>query len=99
MANDDCLVSLASLWEISIKFGLGKLRLPRSPEKYLPEQIAMNGFTELAIDFRHVVAVSVLPDHHRDPFDRLLVSHAKAEDLAIVSRNPVFERYGLKRVW
>jgi PIN domain nuclease of toxin-antitoxin system len=53
----------------------------------------------LPIDFKHTARVATLPFHHRDPFDRLLVAQALEEDLAVVTGDPVFGRYGLKRVW
>ena len=99
IAEEDCLVSLASMWEIAIKASQGKLKLPGSFGRYLPEQIALNGFTQLEIGFRHVAGCSDLPWHHRDPFDRLLAAQALEEDLAVVSRDLVFAHYGVRRVW
>lgn len=99
IANDDCFVSMESFWEIAIKVSLGKLALPDPPEKYLPSQMAMNGFDTLEIAFRHTVGVARLPWHHRDPFDRLLAAQALEEKLPIVSRDIIFDSYGLARVW
>ena len=99
IAGEDCLVSLASMWEIAIKASQGKLKLPGRFDRYLPEQIALNGFTQLEIGFRHVAGCSDLPWHHRDPFDRLLAAQALEEDVAVVSRDLVFEQYGVRRVW
>ena len=96
---NECLVSLASAWEIAIKLSLGKLRLASTLDRFLPEQLAANGFASLAIDLRHVARVATLPFHHRDPFDRLLAAQALADNLAIVSADPVFRRYRVKRVW
>jgi PIN domain nuclease of toxin-antitoxin system len=97
--GNDCFLSLASSWEMAIKISLGKLRLAAPLERFIPEQLAANGFRELAIDFRHVARVSRLPFHHRDPFDRLLVAQALEEDLTVVSADRVFRTYGLSRVW
>ena len=93
------LVSLASLWEISIKAGLGKLKLPFGLDELCDDQIVINGFSPLAIGLEHIKRVVSLPRHHGDPFDRLLVAQCEAENLALVSRNPVFDAYGIKRVW
>jgi PIN domain nuclease of toxin-antitoxin system len=97
--SNDCLVSMASFWEMSIKVSLGKLRLPKPVERYLPEQMSMNGFETLAIKFRHVAGTADLPWHHRDPFDRLLVAQAMEEKVSIVSRDAQFDAYGLTRIW
>jgi PIN domain nuclease of toxin-antitoxin system len=97
--GNNCFLSLASSWEMAIKISLGKLRLAAPLERFIPEQLAANGFRELAIDFRHVARVSRLPFHHRDPFDRLLVAQALEENLTVVSADRVFRTYGLSRVW
>jgi PIN domain nuclease of toxin-antitoxin system len=99
IANEDCRVSLASLWEIAVKLSLGKLKLPSRFERYVPEQMAANGFSPLEIGFRHVARCAGLPWRHRDPFDRLLISQALEEDLALVSRDEILERYGARRIW
>ncbi len=94
-----CKVSLASAWEMSIKVSLGKLQLPTAAARFFSEQLAANHFDALGIDLRHIDMVSTLPFHHRDPFDRLLVAQALTEDLTIVSADPVFARYGVRRIW
>jgi PIN domain nuclease of toxin-antitoxin system len=67
--DNECLLSLASCWEMAIK-----LRLPSAVERFIPEQLAANAIRQLAIDFRHVARVVALPFHHRDPFDGLLAA-------------------------
>ena len=94
-----CLLSLASCWEIAIKQSLGKLRLPAPPDRFIPEQMAVNRFQALDIEFRHVARVAELPFHHRDPFDRLLIAQALEGDLALVSSDSAFDAYGVKRLW
>lgn len=96
---NDAYLSLASSWEMAIKVSLGKLRLAAPLEVFVPEQLAANGFRELAIDFRHVARVSRLPFRHRDPFDRLLVAQALEDGLTVVSADRVFRDYGVKRIW
>ena len=61
--------------------------------------MAINSFQPLAITLGHVARVAVLPFHHRDPFDRLLAAQALDRDLSIVSADPVFRKYGVRRVW
>lgn len=97
--DNECLLSLVSCWEMAIKLRLGKLKLANRIERFIPEQLSVNGFRQLEIDFRHVARVATMPFHHRDPFDRLLVAQAKEEKLAIVSANAVFQKYGVKRIW
>ncbi len=97
--DQPCYVSVASQWEIAIKVSLGKLTVTSSLERFLTEQMAINGFQPLGITTGHVIRVASLPFHHRDPFDRLLVAQALDEQLDIVSADPVFRKYGLRRVW
>ena len=98
-ANNECLFSLVSCWEIAIKLSLRKVKLPAAIERFIPDQLAVNGFRQLEIGFRHIARVATLPFHHRDPFDRLLAAQAIEEDLTVVSADPVFRRYGVKRLW
>lgn len=97
--SSECLLSLASCWEMAIKVNLGKLRLAGTIERFIPEQLAANQFGRLDIGFRHVARVANLPFHHRDPFDRLLAAQAEEEKLPIVSADRIFEQYGVKRIW
>lgn len=99
ISKEDCFVSFASFWEIAIKISIGKLRIPSQIERYVPDQMSINGFEQLEISFRHIARCASLRWRHRDPFDRLLVAQAQEEGLAIISRDPVFETYGLKRIW
>ncbi len=86
---DAVYVSAASAWEIAIKVGLGRLHPTRTVEQAATE----SGFLELPVTFRHAELVAALPKHHRDPFDRLLIAQAEAENLTLVTRDPVFRRY------
>jgi PIN domain nuclease of toxin-antitoxin system len=95
----ECFFSAASCWEIAIKTSIGKLELDGLVERFIPSQLVANGFQELPIDIRHAARVARLPFHHRDPFDRLLVSQALEEGLAIVSADAIYARYGIKRIW
>jgi PIN domain nuclease of toxin-antitoxin system len=97
--RNECFVSIASGWEIAIKVSLGGLRIEGALERFLPEQMAANGFQPLPIELKHAARVATLPFHHRDPFDRLLVAQALEEDLAIVTADAVFAKYGARRVW
>jgi PIN domain nuclease of toxin-antitoxin system len=96
--RNECFVSIASGWEIAIQVSLGKLRVEGALDRFLPEQIAANGFQPLPIDLKHAARVATLPFHHRDPIDRLLVAQALEEELAIVTADPVFTKYGVRRI-
>ena len=96
---NECLLSLASCWEMAMKISLGKLRLPTDIERFVPQHLASNAFRQLAIDFRHIARIAALPFHHRDSFDRLLAAQALEDDCAIVSADQVFRKYGVKRIW
>jgi PIN domain nuclease of toxin-antitoxin system len=88
---DTVYVSAASAWEVAIKIGLGRLR----PTRTVQEAASDSGFLELPVTFSHAERLTGLPPHHRDPFDRMLVAQAAVEELALVTRDPVFARYGL----
>ncbi len=99
IADSQCRLSVASCWEIAIKAGLGRLDAPRPLERFLQQQLEINGFTLLPIALEHAAAVRELPFHHRDPFDRLIAAQARGEEIPIVSGDPVFTKYGLARIW
>ncbi len=97
--DNEVFVSIASCWELAIKLSLGKLRLTQGLERFIPEQLTRNGFGLLGMEFRHVARVADLPFHHRDPFDRVLVAQALQDELAIVSADRMFRKYGVTVVW
>ena len=97
--NGQCFLSIASCWEMAIKVSLKKLILPHPIERFLHQQLEENEFTLLAVSLEHVSAVASLPFLHRDPFDRLLVAQAAAENLHIVSSDEQFDAYDVKRIW
>ena len=89
------VVSAVSVWEVAIKRGLGKLD---APDDLLP-QLERARVALLPITARHADRVSLLPSHHRDPFDRLLIAQATSEQLAIVSADQSMRRYEAEVVW
>ncbi|MFA5884134.1 MAG: type II toxin-antitoxin system VapC family toxin [Acidimicrobiia bacterium] len=94
----ELLLSSASAWEIAIKSSIGKLVLPESPERFVPERMGSMFVDPLPIAHVHALAVASLPPHHRDPFDRLLVAQARVERIPIISSDPVFARYEVELV-
>ena len=81
-------------WEIAIKKSLGKLAAPDD----LEAAMTANRFLPLPVTIPHVLAVQTLPDHHRDPFDRLLIAQARHEGFKLVSRDPHVPRYGVPHI-
>jgi PIN domain nuclease of toxin-antitoxin system len=99
VANDaELLISIASVWELAIKIRTGQLKLSVSLEVYLRDRLG-EGYQLLAIECTHAVAVATLPLHHRDPFDRMLAVQALAEDIPLVTSDPIFKKYGVKTIW
>jgi PIN domain nuclease of toxin-antitoxin system len=82
-------VSAASVWEIAIKRALGKVRFEGS----MVDQVGRGGFEPLPISLAHAERAGNLPPHHRDPFDRMLIAQAQAENLVLVTRDAVFDAY------
>jgi PIN domain nuclease of toxin-antitoxin system len=82
---NELFLSVASSWEIAIKFALGKLPLPEAPSRYVPSRMEASGSRGLAIDHSHALAVAELPPHHRDPFDRLLIVQSRLEAMTFVT--------------
>ena len=89
-------ISVASAWEIAIKWRTGRLNLPAPPEKWVPMAIASSGFDVLPVVLDHALAVASLPDHHPDPFDRLLIVQAQIGALTIVTADTVFDAYDVR---
>ncbi len=98
-SGNTCYLSLASCWELSIKSSIGKLKLKKPVERFISEQMQQNGFLLLNIELRHVAKVESLELHHRDPFDRLLVTQAKAERMTLVTADAVLSDYGIRCIW
>jgi len=85
-------ISAASVWELQVKSTLGKLKLPENFKEFLENK----AFSKLSVDFSHAHAAGKLPLLHKDPFDRMLISQALLEDFTIITRDPIFQRYGVK---
>jgi PIN domain nuclease of toxin-antitoxin system len=90
------LLSAASSWEIALKHRLGKLPLPDAPDRYVPDRMRRSGTTGLAVEHAHALAVSALPDHHRDPFDRILIAQARHLRVPVVTADPAFAHYDVE---
>ena len=92
-------ISPASYWEIASKISIGKYSLNEPLDIFLEREIAVNQFRILNIEPRHVAPLTGLPFHHRDPFDRLIISQAIVEEIPVVTVDAAFDQYPVKRLW
>ncbi len=97
--SNEILVSAASAWEIATKFRLGRLEASGAVALDIAGAVASQGFEELTISVADAERAGRLPGPHRDPFDRMLIAQALSRDLAIVSIDTAFDRYGVNRHW
>lgn len=97
--NNAVLVSAASAWEIATKFRLGKLPTAAELVAGFAGQLEMEGFQVLPISADHAIRAGLLPGPHNDPFDRMLIAQAQAENIPIVSNEVLFDSYGVRRLW
>lgn len=98
----DVLISIASLWEISIKSSKGRLMVAGGYE-FLDRVLVENELGILDVKFAHTVKQNPLPFHHRDPFDRMIVAQAIVDGIDLISRDDIFDEYftgtEVKRIW
>jgi PIN domain nuclease of toxin-antitoxin system len=96
---NDLWLSVASFWEILIKVKTGKLPLPEPSGPYMVREAAKNRIEVLPIRLDHVLRIESLEEHHRDPFDRILIAQSIEEKLPLVTSDPHFERYPIEVIW
>lgn len=97
--RNDVFVSAASAWEITTKVRIGKLPDAIAIAVDLAAAVEAQGFAMLAVSFAHGQTAGALPGPHRDPFDRMLVAQAMADDMVLVSNERRFDAYGVRRLW
>lgn len=97
--ENQVFLSAVSMWEIVLKAKAGKLHVEGSVAKMLEEQMRQARISPLAVYPAHVLRVAALPPIHKDPFDRLLIAQAQAENLALVTRDPEIRRYTVQVIW
>ncbi len=95
----EVFLSAVTSWEVAIKTAAGKLQLPEVPGTYVPRRMADQGLRPLPISHQHALAVFGLPDHHRDPFDRLLIAQANLENMILITADRMIERYSVEILW
>jgi PIN domain nuclease of toxin-antitoxin system len=96
---NDLLLSAASVWEVAIKVGLGKLALSLQYRQWMAKAIADLSLSILPITVEYADVQAGLPQHHRDPFDRLIVAQAISEAIPVISADPQLDAYGIIRIW
>ncbi len=96
--NQPCFISSASLWEITIKQQIGKLTLGITLRE-LFEYLDRNQIELIQINYEHLLSLSKLPTHHSDPFDRLIIAQAIAEDLILITKDKGLKKYKVKQQW
>ena len=96
---NELLVSAATIWEIAIKVGLGRLPLSLPYRQWMEQAMVDLGLVLLPITLDHAERQTLLPWHHRDPFDRLLVAQAQVEGVPLVSADATLDAYGIPRIW
>ncbi|MCH7686646.1 MAG: type II toxin-antitoxin system VapC family toxin [Planctomycetes bacterium] len=97
--DNDLLLNAATIWEIAIKVGLGKLSLSMPYRQWMSQAINDIGVTVLPITVEYADVQAGLPGHHGDPFDWMLVAQACVEQVAIVSNDTAFDSYGVRRAY
>ena len=97
--SSELFFSMASYWEICIKLSIGKLKLKRNWPQIFEREMTRNGIQWLAIKPEHTRGVISLPWHHRDPFDRLIVSQCSAEKIICITADENIRKYTIKSLW
>jgi PIN domain nuclease of toxin-antitoxin system len=98
-AKSDLAMSAVSAWEISIKYGLGKLKLPEPPITYVPSRLRQHRIEAISVEHNEALQVARLPNHHDDPFDRLLIAQALHRRMPVVTSDSRFEDYRVLVIW
>lgn len=97
--KEELFFSMVSLWEISIKMRLGRLKSLGSSVAYLRAEMNNYGMELLPIRFEHILQQEALPNHHGDPFDRLLIAQAITESIPVLTHDEKFRAYAVKMLW
>jgi PIN domain nuclease of toxin-antitoxin system len=97
--DNERFLSVASLWEIAIKAGMGRISIAMTMDELIQHEVLGNAITILAIGGRHLEILRQLPFHHRDPFDRLIIAQSLSEGLSIVGNDADFGSYSVSLMW
>jgi PIN domain nuclease of toxin-antitoxin system len=97
--NNEKLISIVSVWEMSIKQSIGKLSFSLPIKTFIEQQIEFEDFNLLNLNLDHIHVITILPLQHRDPFDRILIAQAMVEQIPIISADTAFDAYSITRFW
>jgi PIN domain nuclease of toxin-antitoxin system len=97
--SSELYLSAVSSWEITSKAGTGKLVLPERPAEFVTRAVRIMSLQSLDITHLHALAVDALPNHHRDPFDRLLIAQALSEQMTLLTADRVFQKYKVEMIF
>lgn len=97
--SNDLFLSVVSVWEMQIKLQIGKLKFNLPLAQLITKQQQTNQLSILPVTLEHVLALDSLPFHHKDPFDRLLITQANLEGAVLVSNDAIFSNYSVKLAW
>lgn len=97
--SNDIYLSVASIWEMAIKISLNKLSIQGQLVKFIDRHAVENNIRLLSIQPHHVFPIENLPFHHKDPFDRILLSQCIQEKMHLLSKDKEFDKYGINRIW
>jgi len=95
-SSEELLLSAAAVWEISIEHGSGKLALPMEPAAFIPSRLEALRIKPLDMTMEHALAVSLLPRHHHDPFDLMMIAQAQLEGLTFITADSIAQRYPVR---
>ncbi len=98
-SNNEIYFSAASAWEISIKSKLGRMKLGEDLGSFIIEQLAANSFGPLAITISHALYTEKLPQIHKDPFDRMMISQSKVENMVLITGDKKIREYKVSTAW
>ena len=97
--SNEVYLSVASTWEIAIKYKRGKLSLPKSPEKYIPTKRKQHNIDSLPLAEEATLYLTKLPNLHKDPFDRILICQSIVSGLIILTPDELISQYPLRSIW
>ena len=95
----EIFLSAATVWELAIKASKGRIVLPDALENFVSNALTYYHFSVLPIQFDHAYRVMALPNHHNDPFDRVLIAQCQCEDMVLLSADPILPNYGVRVIW
>ncbi len=97
--SNEVYLSSVSSWEITLKFGLGKLNLPLEPKRYIPIQRTKHNISSCSLNEEATLYISKLPDIHKDPFDRMLICQANTSDMILLTPDEFIAQYPVRYEW